>query len=180
MKTNRIAAAIIAAMATTFLQAAPLSAADTPLPAAPEPVAPKRHFSKVGMLTCDSQGGFGYVIGSSSDLTCTFKNARGDHSYEYYSGSITKVGPDIGYKSREKLVWAVYAPSYQVPQGRLDGTYVGVSAAAGVGLGLGANVLVGNLKNNLNLVPVSVSGSIGLNASAGIGALTLTSATAAR
>ena len=57
---------------------------------------------------------------------------------------------------------------------------MGVSAAASVGLGVGANVLVGNLRNNINLVPISVSGSIGLSAAAGIGALTLNSNAAAR
>ncbi|MEX3008499.1 DUF992 domain-containing protein [Hoeflea sp. TYP-13] len=177
MKIKKLATALVAAMAASFLHTAASNAADTPPAPTPEP-AQKRHLTKVGMLTCDSYGGFGYVIGSSSDLSCTFKNRHGSH--EYYSGDITKLGPDIGYKRHERLVWAVWAPSYQVPQGRLDGTYLGVSAAAGLGLGVGANVLVGNLNNNLNLVPVSVSANVGLNASAGIGALTLTSDTAAR
>ncbi|MCP4314749.1 MAG: DUF992 domain-containing protein [Hyphomicrobiales bacterium] len=179
MRTNTLAATLIAAMAATFLHTAGSNAADTPPAPAPEP-ARKQHLTKVGMLTCDSYGGFGYVIGSSSDLACTFKNRRGGNAHEYYSGDITKVGPDIGFKRHERLVWAVYAPSYQIPQGRLDGTYLGLSAAAGLGLGVGANVLVGNLKNNLNLIPLSVSANVGLNASAGIGALTLTSDTASR
>lgn len=177
MRTNKLAATLIAITAATFTQAASSNAADTPLAPAPEPTQ-KQHLTKVGMLTCDSYGSVGWVIGSSSDLSCTFKNRHGGN--EYYSGDITKVGPDIGFKRQERLVWAVYAPGYQVPQGRLDGTYVGVSAAIGLGLGFGANVLVGNLKNNLNLVPVSVSANVGLNASAGIGALTLASDTASR
>ena len=181
MKPGKPAAAFAAAaMAAIFVAAAPVQAADTPPEEIPQAAAPKRHFTKVGMLRCSSDGGFGYVIGSSSDLSCTFTNHRAGQAHEYYSGSITKVGPDIGFKSRERLIWAVYAPSYQVPQGRLDGTYIGVSAAAGLGIGVGANVLVGNLKNNLNLVPVSVSGNVGLNASAGIGALTLSSDAASR
>lgn len=173
-----IAAGITAAAAMTSMT--PVLAADTPRPAAPVQPMAKKHFTKVGLLACKSQGGFGYIIGSSTDLSCTFENARGGDLYEYYDGSITKVGPDIGFKTRETLLWAVYAPSFQVPGGRLDGTYVGVSASVGVGVGFGANVLAGNLKNNLNLVPLSVSGSIGLNAAAGIGALTLNSASASR
>ncbi len=180
MKPFTSASAVSLACVLFAAVAAPAFAADTP--SSPAPAAPeqKRHFSKVGLLTCESPGSIGYVIGSSQDFTCTFENARGGDLYEYYDGTITRVGPDIGFKRRERLVWAVYAPSYQVPQGRLDGTYVGVSAAAGLGLGVGANVLVGNLKNNFNLVPISVSAAIGLNASAGIGALTLSSASASR
>ncbi len=180
MSVTKIAMAVSIAIATSGLHATSVRAADAPFAEAPQPPASKRHFSKVGLLTCFNHGGFGYIIGSSRDLTCTFKNRRGDRSVEDYTGRITNLGPDIGYKKRGKLVWAVYAPSYQVPAGRLDGTYLGVSASAGVGVGVGANVLVGNLKNNLNLVPLSVSSNIGLNASAGIGALTLTSASAAR
>ncbi|MEM6462169.1 MAG: DUF992 domain-containing protein [Pseudomonadota bacterium] len=177
MKTHTLARTGIAAAAAVFLQASSVLAADTPPPPVPENTE-KRHLTKVGLLTCDSYRDFGYVIGSSSDLACTFENRRGGN--EYYTGAITKVGPDIGFKNQERLVWAVYAPSYQVPRGRLDGTYVGVSAAAGLGLGFGANVLVGNLKNNLNLVPLSLTANVGLNASAGVGALTLTSDTASR
>ncbi|MDA4844232.1 DUF992 domain-containing protein [Hoeflea poritis] len=180
MKSTNPAVALVAATTAILVAATPIRAADTPPAEIPEAAAPKRHFTKIGMLSCSSDGGFGYVVGSSSDLSCTFSNRHAGQAHEYYSGSITKVGPDIGFKSRERLIWAVYAPSYQVPQGRLDGTYVGVSAAAGLGIGVGANVLVGNLKNNLNLVPVSVSGNIGLNASAGIGALTLSSEAASR
>ena len=177
MKNTTMAALFTAAMTATFLHLSAANAADTPSAPAPE-TAQKQHLTKIGMLTCDSYGSVGWVIGSSSDLACTFKNRRGGN--EYYTGDITKVGPDIGFKRHERLIWAVYAPSYQVPRGRLDGTYVGVSAAAGLGLGFGANVLTGNLRNNLNLVPISVTANVGLNASAGIGALTLTSDTASR
>lgn len=180
MKFGSLMAVAGFAVATALSSLAPALAADAPKHAAPAHPAAKKHFTKVGLLACKSQGGFGYIIGSSTDLDCTFENARGGKLYEYYNGTITKVGPDIGFKTRETLLWAVYAPSFQVPGGRLDGTYVGVSASVGLGLGFGANVLAGNLKNNLNLVPLSVSGSVGLNAAAGIGALTLNSASASR
>jgi hypothetical protein len=177
MKRNKWAMVALVAAATVFPNLSASHAADTPPAPAAKP-AHKQHLTKVGMLTCDSYDGLGWVIGSSSDLACTFSSRKGGD--EYYTGDITKLGPDIGFKRHERLVWAVYAPGYQVPRGRLDGTYIGLSAAAGLGLGVGANVLVGNLKNNLNLIPVSVSANVGLNASAGIGALTLTSDTASR
>lgn len=177
MKNKSWAKAVLTAAAATFMTLTTAQAADTPPAPAPEP-AQKQHLTKVGLLTCDSYGGIGWVIGSSSELACTFTNRGGTE--EFYTGDITKVGPDLGFKRHERLIWAVYAPGYQVPRGRLDGTYLGLSAAAGLGLGVGANVLVGNLRNNLNLIPVSVSGNVGLNASAGIGALTLSSDTASR
>ena len=177
MKLNTLATTLGLCVATAGTTA---MAADTPQPPAPVEPAPKQHFTKVDLLACTSSRSIGYVIGSSTYLTRTFENARGGEPFEYYDGTIVRVGPDIGFTRRGRLLWAVYAPSYQVPNGRLDGTYVGISATASVGLGVGANVLVSNLKNNLNLVPISVSGSIGLNAAAGIGALTLNSAAAAR
>ena len=162
--------AIVAGGVTTASQAA-----DAPKPAGSVHKVAKKHFTKVGLLACRGERSVGYIIGSSMNLSCTFENARGGDIYEYYDGSITKLGPDIGFKNSETLLWAVYAPSYQVPDGRLDGNYVGVSASAGIVVGVGANVLVGNLKDNINLVPLSVSGNRGLNASAGIGALNLRS-----
>ena len=180
MKLKTMATVLGITIAPAGVTAFPASAADTPQPPAPIQPASKQHLTKVGLLTCNTSRSIGYVIGSSTDLTCTFENARGGELFEHYDGTITRVGPDIGFTKRGRLLWAVYAPSYQVPQGRLDGTYVGVSAAASVGLGVGANVLVGNLRNNINLVPISVSGSVGLSAAAGIGALTLNSSAAAR
>ncbi|MEM9105649.1 MAG: DUF992 domain-containing protein [Pseudomonadota bacterium] len=177
MKSNTWAKAVSLAAAASFMALTTTHAADTPPAPAPEP-AQKEHLTKIGMLSCDSYGGIGWVIGSSSELSCTFTDRGGGE--EFYTGDITKVGPDLGFKRHERLLWAVYAPGYQVPRGRLDGTYLGLSASAGLGLGVGANVLVGNLRNNLNLIPISVSGSVGVNASAGIGALTLSSDTASR
>jgi len=170
----------VVAIAAAFLSLTPAAAADPRLPPAAVQPAEKQHFTKLGMLTCSSRGGIGYLIGSSTQLSCTFNNAGASDVFESYDGTITKVGPDLGFTRSETLLWAVYAPSHQVPQGRLDGTYVGVSASAAIGLGLGANVLVGNFRDNINLVPVSVSGSVGLSAAAGIGALTLNSTAAAQ
>jgi hypothetical protein len=40
-------------------------------------------------------------------------------------------------------------------------------------VGVGANVLLGGSNNQITLQPVSVEGSVGLNAAAGVAALTL-------
>ncbi len=155
MRPGKIAAAIALAIATTISSVPVVSAADLAgTPPAPAP-AYKQRFVKIGLLSCLNDGSFGWIIGSHKDLQCRFE---GQGSRELYAGSMTKVGADIGFTAKEKLVWAVYAPSHQVPPGTLAGTYVGLSANAEVGLGLGANVLGGNFRDNINLVPLSVSG----------------------
>ena len=132
-------------------------------------------FVKVGLLSCTSEGGFGYILGSSKDLVCEFENYRGAQELETYVGKLTKIGADIGYTKDAVLVWGVYSPSYQYRDGKLDGTYVGLSAEATLGVGAGANILVGSFNNSINLVPLSISTQLGLNIAGGIGAISLAS-----
>ncbi len=128
---------------------------------------------RIGDLTCNVASGWGFVFGSSKDLHCTF---RGDGRAEHYVGSISKFGVDLGYTGGEVLVWGVFAPTSDMRKGALAGTYAGAAAQATVGLGVGANVLVGGLDKSIDLQPLSVSGSKGLNVAAGIGAISLTPA----
>jgi hypothetical protein len=131
------------------------------------------HGVRVGDLTCNVDSGWGFVFGSSKDLHCTF---RGNGHHEHYTGSISKFGVDIGYTGGEVLVWGVFAPTSDMREGALQGDYAGASAQATVGLGLGANVLVGGLDKSIDLQPLSISGSKGLNVAAGIGSISLHSA----
>jgi len=139
----------------------------------PQAPATNQARTKIGLLTCDFGSGFGYVLGSSKDLTCLFNPVDGVESRDVYAGQFVRVGADLGYTARGSLVWAVFAPSFGVRSSSLDGTYLGASVEAAVGLGAGANVLFGTFNNSINLVPVSVSGSIGLNLAGGLGAITL-------
>ncbi len=50
---------------------------------------------KTGYLTCHEAGGWGYIIGSSHKLHCTYSSTKG--RTEYYTGSISKFGADIGF-----------------------------------------------------------------------------------
>jgi len=59
------------------------------------------HDVRVGVMTCDMAGGFGYVLGSSRDLQCTFSPASGPA--EHYAGTISKFGVDIGAKRSHGL-----------------------------------------------------------------------------
>ena len=52
---------------------------------------------RAGYLTCHVASGLGFVFGSSRTVKCTY--TRDQSHTEYYSGSITKFGADIGYLS---------------------------------------------------------------------------------
>jgi hypothetical protein len=126
---------------------------------------------RAGVMTCDMDSGFGYVLGSSRDLHCTFVPATG--APEYYTGTISKFGVDIGYVQNAVIVWAVVAPTVALPPGSLTGTYGGATASATIGVGVGANVLVGGFSDTISLQPVSIEGGTGLNVSGGFASMSL-------
>jgi Protein of unknown function (DUF992) len=126
--------------------------------------------ANVGSLTCNVAGGIGFVFGSSKDLSCLFTRTNG--TAEKYTGSIKKFGIDVGFTKEAQVVWLVFAPGNIAP-GALAGSYGGATASATVGVGAGANVLVGGSSKQVTLQPVSVEGSVGLNAAAGIGVIEL-------
>jgi len=129
------------------------------------------HGVKVGILICHVKSGWGYVVGSSKDVDCSYR--PDGHREDRYTGSISKFGVDIGYTSGGTIVWDVVAPSSDTRPGALQGDYAGATASATLGAGVGANVLVGGLDKSLALQPVSVEGNTGLDVSAGIGAMSL-------
>jgi uncharacterized protein DUF992 len=126
---------------------------------------------KVGVLTCNVDSGWGFILGSSKDIRCNYVPNRGRG--EHYAGNITKVGVDIGYTSGGILIWDVIAPASDMRPGALEGGYGGATASATVGVGVGANVLVGGFDKSIALQPLSVEGNTGLNVAAGIGAMDL-------
>jgi hypothetical protein len=124
---------------------------------------------RVGVITCDVDSGFGYVLRSSRDGHCTFVRAVGPA--EHNAGTIAKFGVDIGYVQNAVTVWTVVAPTVALPPGSLIGTYGGATASATVGVG--ANVMVGGSNDTISLQPVSVEGGTGLNVAGGFAALSL-------
>ena len=157
--------------ATALLLA--LAAGCTQPPPAAAPGAPptaSRGGVNVGSLNCSAAGGVGFVFGSSRTLNCLF--TRTDGTGERYEGTIRRYGVDIGFTRESTIVWMVFAPGSLAP-GALAGEYAGASAQGTVGVGLGANVLVGGSSNQIALQPVSVEGSVGLNAAAGVAAVSL-------
>lgn len=129
---------------------------------------------KIGVLSCGVAGGVGFIIGSSKSVDCVYQPGNGGRK-ERYSGSIGKLGVDIGVTGKTIIAWAVFAPG-KINKGALKGSYTGVSAEATAGVGLGANVLIGGFRKGINLQPISVQAQTGLNVAAGVSSLQLSSA----
>lgn len=130
---------------------------------------------KIGNLECDIGGGAGYVIGSAKEADCVFHSTVGSRQSERYIGEVRKLGVDLGFTTRSRLVWAVLAPTAGYHRGSLSGLYVGASAEATVGAGVGANVLVGGTSGSVQLQTISVTGQLGLNVAAAGTSMTLRS-----
>ncbi len=125
---------------------------------------------QVGKLACSISAGVGLVVGSQRNVNCNFQPDGGPP--EAYTGTITKIGLDLGFTTGGAMVWGVFTDTNRYA-GMLSGTYVGAQAEATVAAGLGANVLIGGSNRAVALQPVSVQGQTGLNIAAGVGALEL-------
>jgi len=125
---------------------------------------------QIGTLTCNASSGWGFIVGSTRDLTCTF-SAPG--RVEYYRGQISRFGVDIGYTTGGVLIWTVVAPTAMLRPGDLAGNYGGGSANVTIGIGVGANALVGGSNNTIALQPLSLEANRGFNVAGGVAALTL-------
>ena len=126
---------------------------------------------KVGVLTCNVEPGWSYVVGSTRPLECSYAPTKGRG--EHYVGKVQKVGIDIGYVDGATIVWAVIAPTSDIRPGALEGDYGGASASVAVGIGAGANVLIGGFDKSITLQPLSIEGQTGVNLAAGISAINL-------
>ena len=126
---------------------------------------------QAGSLTCDVSAGIGLIIGSQRNVSCTFTPSS-PGPIEYYTGTISKLGVDLGITTGGVMVWLVFAPTSR-PAGALTGTYVGAAAEASVVAGVGANALIGGSNRTIALQPFSVQGQVGLNLAAGVAGLSL-------
>jgi hypothetical protein len=126
---------------------------------------------QVGTLTCSVSAGVGLIVGSQRNVNCLLKGQPGEPE-EAYTGTMTRVGLDVGVTTGGAIIWAVFSDTNRYA-GMLAGTYTGASAEVSVAAGLGANVLVGGSNRTVALQPLSVQGQIGLDIAAGIGQLEL-------
>jgi hypothetical protein len=125
---------------------------------------------QVGTLACSISAGVGLVVASQRNVSCNFQPDGGPP--EAYTGTMTKVGVDVGFTTGGAMVWGVFADTNRYA-GMLSGTYAGATAEATAGAGVGANVLIGGSNRSVALQPLSVQGQVGINVAAGVGALEL-------
>ncbi|MBB3236609.1 hypothetical protein FHS20_003506 [Phyllobacterium endophyticum] len=130
---------------------------------------------RIGYLDCTIGGGLGYVLGSAKEVECDFRSSLSGERSDHYSGAIKKLGVDLGFTTRSRLIWAVFAPTAGYHHGSLAGVYRGATAEATVGAGVGTNVLFGGTAGSIHLQAVSVTGQIGLNLAATGTSMTLAS-----
>jgi hypothetical protein len=114
----------------------------------------------------------GLVVGSRQRMSCEFVADRRAFR-DLYSGTMTRVGLDLGITGGGVLRWAVFARTKGLRRGALAGTYVGASGDITLGVGVGANALVGGSGRSIMLQPLSVSGQVGVNLALGVARLTL-------
>ena len=131
--------------------------------------APVQADVRTGRLLCSVAPGTGFVVISEKVLNCRYDAIDGRR--EFYQGTISKFGVDLGSTTGGSLVWAVFEPALR--PGGLTGAYGGGSAEVTLGVGLGANALIGGGDGGVTLQPVSVNAQTGFNVAAGIGAMSL-------
>lgn len=126
---------------------------------------------RTGLLQCHGGGQSSFLIGSVTQMPCVYRPEFGRP--QHYVATISRFGLDLGMTTENALAWQVLAPTQHAGRGEIAGRYGGVAAGATVGVGGTANVLVGGSNNSIALQPVSLQGSRGLNAVAGIASLEL-------
>jgi hypothetical protein len=127
---------------------------------------------QAGHLDCRSAGGATFVVGAVVNYRCMFFPAYGGRPHRYYA-TMRRLGVDVGFNNGVGLGWSVLASTRYIGRGDLAGGYGGVQANASLGVGAGANALIGGSNNSFTLQPFSGQAQSGVNASAGVAALTL-------
>jgi hypothetical protein len=127
---------------------------------------------KAGFLRCGVDASTSFIFGSTKEVDCTYTPEVGDR-VDRYSGTISRYGVDIGFRRSGVILWGVIAPSNDVGEGALAGSYGGASAEIVAAYGVGVNALVGGFEKSLVLQPLSVEGLKGLSIALGITGLEL-------
>ena len=126
----------------------------------------------IGSLTCNVAGGTGYVLGSSKPMDCVFLSKDGVRSAEY-TGTINKLGVDIGYTRAVHTIWRVYSLGSDRGPSDLAGSYVGEQATAAAGAQAGGNWLYGGPNAEVGMVASGIVRDAGYNLATGVAQITL-------
>jgi len=76
---------------------------------------------KVGVLTCDIDGGRDHLVKISKDMQCIYIPNAG--SPQSYTGTISKLGAGLGRIGEGVIAWEVFAPDAEIGPGALQGRY---------------------------------------------------------
>ena len=125
----------------------------------------------IGALSCNIAGGTGYVLGSSKSMDCVFLDRNG-HSAEY-TGTINKVGVDIGYTKAVHTVWRVYSLGSDRKPNQLSGTYVGEQSTVAAGGQAGGNWIYGGPNAEIGMVASGIVKDAGYNLATGIAEMSI-------
>ena len=126
----------------------------------------------IGSLSCNVGGSTGYILASSKSLDCVFLSKDGTQSAQY-TGSIDKVGVDIGYTKAVHTIWRVYSLGSDRGPNNLSGTYVGEQGTAAAGTQAGGNWIYGGPNAEVGMLASGIIQDAGYNLAAGIAAMTI-------
>ena len=126
----------------------------------------------IGSLSCNVGGSTGYVLASRKTLDCVFLDKEGVLSAQY-TGTIDKVGIDIGYTKAVHTIWRVYSLGSVRGPWNLSGTYVGEQGTVAAGDQAGGNWIYGGPNAEIGMLASGVIKDAGYNLAAGVAAMTL-------
>ncbi len=129
---------------------------------------------RIGTLQCRLLGNSLTILVENQQVDCAYNDDAEGATPSHYTGTLTKVGPNISINGQGELAWGVIAATGQVGPGALAGNYVGPGVSAKIGVGGGGAMLVGGSNNTFSLQPFNIEAGSGLGWNAGVESLTLT------
>jgi hypothetical protein len=123
---------------------------------------------EIGILTCSTSITVGYLVGSSSSLTCTFTwgpNTKLVSTRESYDGHISRTGLDLGVSLACDMNWQVLTSQIPFPT-TLAGRYSNILGVSLSGI-LGASYMPFSGANGVRLDPIGLNVCLGANVSFG-------------
>jgi hypothetical protein len=126
----------------------------------------------IGSLSCNVGGSTGYLLASRKPLDCVFLAKDGVTSAQY-TGTIDKVGIDIGYTKAVHTIWRVYSLGSDRGPSNLGGTYVGEQGTVAAGTQAGGNWIYGGPNAEVGMLASGVVQDAGYNLATGIAAMTI-------
>ncbi|GLI93541.1 DUF992 domain-containing protein [Methylocystis echinoides] len=129
---------------------------------------------RVGTLQCRLLGNNLSILIENQQIDCAYSDDAEGGAPAHYTGTLTKVGPNISINGQGELAWGVIAATSHIGPGALAGSYMGPGVSAKIGVGGGGAILVGGSNNTFSLQPFNIEAGTGLGWNAGVESLTLT------